>query len=142
MLLAEGCAVVAAGGDTAEVDEAREDDSLRGADLRVVDVSDDDAVRSLFDGLDRLDVLVNLAGIGRGPDEFGPEGFARTIDVNLLGTMRSCYAAHDLLSDGGGAVVNTASMMSFFGSGTAPAYAASRGGVMQLTKSLAVAWGG
>src|SRR5215207_7840205 len=121
-LIARGCSVVAVGG-VAEVEDARADPSMEGADVRFLDVTDGDAVVSLFAGLDRLDILMNLAGIGRGPAEFDPAGFARTLDINLLGTMRSCYAAFDLLrEDGGGAVVNTASMMSFFGSGSAPAY--------------------
>lgn len=135
-LLAEGCRVVATGAVPAELEATGLDD----ADLRLLDVTDDNAVTTLFAGLDRLDVLVNLAGIGRGPDEYGAAGFLRTVDVNLVGTARCCYAAHDLLAARGGSIVNTASMMSFFGSGTAPAYAASRGGVMQLTKSLAIAW--
>ncbi|MGD9797296.1 MAG: SDR family NAD(P)-dependent oxidoreductase [Acidimicrobiia bacterium] len=140
-LLAEGASVVATGAVPAELDRAAADPATSGADLRLLDVTDGDAVRALFAGLDRLDVLVNLAGIGRGPDELGEAGFVRTVDVNLHGTMRCCYAAFELLrAGGGGVVVNTASMMSFFGSGTAPAYAASRGGVAQLTKSLAIAW--
>jgi len=140
LLLSEGCTVLATGATGGEVDDAQADDALAGADLRVLDVTDDGAVAAAFGTLDRLDILINLAGIGRGPDEFGVRGFTRTIDVNLLGTMRACYAAHHLLQDVGGAVVNTASMMSFFGSPTAPAYAASRGGIVQLTKSLAIAW--
>jgi len=140
LLLAEGCTVVATGATAVEVEEARKDVALAGADLQVLDVTDDGAVVAAFGRLSRLDVLVNLAGVGRGPDEFAVPGFVHTIDINLLGTMRACYAAHDLLCDGGGAIVTTASMMSFFGSPTAPAYAASRGGVMQLTKSLAMAW--
>jgi len=140
LLLSEGAAVFGTGATAAEVDDARGDPSLAGADLQVLDVTDEGAVANAFEARDRLDVLVNLAGVGRGPDEFDPKGFLRTIDINLLGTMRSCYAAYPLLRDGGGVIVNTASMMSFFGSPTAPAYAASRGGVMQFTKSLAVAW--
>ncbi|HEY2331849.1 MAG TPA: SDR family oxidoreductase [Acidimicrobiales bacterium] len=141
LLLTEGAHVVATGSAAAELDAASQDPATSGADLRLLDVTDSGAVDALFGGLDRLDVLVNLAGIGRGPGEYGVDGFVRTVDVNLHGTMRCCYAAHDLLAaGGGGAIVNTASMMSFFGSGTAPAYAASRGGVMQLTKSLAIAW--
>src|SRR5690349_18173402 len=54
--------------------------------------------------------------------------------------MRVCAAARPLLAASRGAIVNTASMLSFFGSGYAPAYSASKGGVAQLTKSLAIAW--
>jgi NAD(P)-dependent dehydrogenase (short-subunit alcohol dehydrogenase family) len=140
LLLAEGAVVVATGSVDGELEAAAADPTTAGADLRLLDVTDAGAVEALFGGLGRLDALVNLAGIGRGPDEYGVEGFTRTVDVNLHGTMRCCYGAHDLLATSGGAIVNTASMMSFFGSGTAPAYAASRGGVMQLTKSLAIAW--
>ena len=140
-LLDAGCAVVATGATEEEVSAARDDPDLAGATVLPLDVGDPRAVSDLIGGFDQLDVLVNLAGIGRGAAEFSEEGFARTVEVNLLGTMRTCYAARDLLGAGGGSIVNTASMMSFFGSGTAPAYAASKGGVAQLTKSLAIAWG-
>lgn len=79
-LLAEGCRVVATGAAPAELEACGLDD----ADLRLLDVTDDEAVTTLFAGLDRLDVLVNLAGIGRGPDEYGVAGFLRTVDVNLV----------------------------------------------------------
>ena len=62
------------------------------------------------------------------------------LDVNLVGTMRMCLAAKEKLAAAKGAIVNTASMYTFFGAPHAPAYAASKGGVAQLTKSLAVAW--
>ena len=62
------------------------------------------------------------------------------LDVNLVGTMRMCVAAKAKLAAAKGAIVNTASMYAFFGAPHAPAYAASKGGVAQLTKSLAVAW--
>ena len=52
-----------------------------------------------------------------------------------------CIACRPLLAESGGAIVNIASMSSFFGNGQAPAYSASKGGVAQLTKSLAIAWG-
>jgi NAD(P)-dependent dehydrogenase (short-subunit alcohol dehydrogenase family) len=54
--------------------------------------------------------------------------------------MRMCIGAHSALKRGGGAIVNTASMLSFFGSPFVPGYSASKGGVVQLTKSLAAAW--
>ena len=67
----------------------------------------------------------------------------RFVDINLTGMMRVCAAARPRLSEaGGGTITNTASMLSFFGGGLVPAYAASKGGVAQLTKSLAIAYAG
>lgn len=88
----------------------------------------------------RLDILVNCAGMIRRQAEYDMETFLRVLDVNLAGTMRLCTAARPLLARQGGSIVNTASMLSFFGGGLVPAYSASKGGVMQLTKSLAIAW--
>jgi NAD(P)-dependent dehydrogenase (short-subunit alcohol dehydrogenase family) len=98
-------------------------------------------INSAIANLDRLDVLVNAAGtILRDGQEFDPEKFARVVDVNLIGTMRMCTAARELLVASRGCIINIASMLAFFGSGYAPAYSASKGGVAQLTKSLAIAW--
>src|SRR5215510_5220103 len=106
-----------------------------------LDVRDDDAVRALVSRLNRLDVLVQCAGtILRGDQERSPEGFATVVDVNLSGTMRVCTACRPLLAKARGNVVNTASLYSLFGAAHAPGYSASKGGVVQLTKSLAVAW--
>jgi NAD(P)-dependent dehydrogenase (short-subunit alcohol dehydrogenase family) len=68
------------------------------------------------------------------------ETFQKVIDVNLTGTMRMCVAARVKLAAARGAIVNTASMLSFFGGPAVPAYTASKGGVAQLTKALAIAW--
>jgi NAD(P)-dependent dehydrogenase (short-subunit alcohol dehydrogenase family) len=107
----------------------------------VLDVTSDAAVAACIGRLPRLDALVNCAGIIlRDGKEFTVEGFQQVIDVNLTGTMRMCLASKPLLEKQGGAIVNTASVWSFFGSGLAPAYTASKGGVAQLTKALAVAW--
>jgi len=106
----------------------------------VLDVRDDAAVTRLFASLDRLDVLVNCAGASDPAAEYTSEGFARTLDINLTGSMRCCTAARTLLAEAKGAIVNVASMYAIFGSAIAPAYSASKGGVVQLTKSLAVAW--
>jgi NAD(P)-dependent dehydrogenase (short-subunit alcohol dehydrogenase family) len=107
----------------------------------VLDVTDESAVERLVAPLDRLDVLVNCAGtILRGGAEFSLPGFQRVLDVNLAGTMRMCTACRPLLARQGGSVLNMASMLSNFGSGFAPAYSASKGGVVQLTRSLAIAW--
>jgi NAD(P)-dependent dehydrogenase (short-subunit alcohol dehydrogenase family) len=105
-----------------------------------LNVSDPESIERLVAGVDELDVLVNAAGIIRCRAEFDLEQFKTVIDVNLVGSMRMCTACNPLLQKQGGAVVNVASMYSFFGAGLAPVYSASKGGVAQLTKSLAVAW--
>ena len=106
-----------------------------------LDVTKDGDCANSVIGLDRLDVLVNSAGtILREGREFTIEGFQQVIDVNLTGAMRMCLAAKDLLQASQGCIVNVASLWSSFGSGLNPAYTASKGGVAQLTKSLAVAW--
>src|SRR5690606_16949684 len=110
------------------------------ADLRLLDVRDGAAVRRMIAGLDRLDVLVNCAGIIRRGEELDPVVFETVVDVNLTGTMRACAAARPLLRQSRGAIVNLASMLSFFGGGLVPGYAASKGGIAQLTRSLAIAY--
>jgi NAD(P)-dependent dehydrogenase (short-subunit alcohol dehydrogenase family) len=116
----------------------------QGLDARVLDVRDGLAIQALVGSLETLHVLVNCAGIlRRGGAEFDPAVFAEVLDVNLGGTMRMCAAARAQLAaapGGGGCIVNTASMLSFFGAGLVPGYSASKGGVAQLTKSLAIAY--
>jgi NAD(P)-dependent dehydrogenase (short-subunit alcohol dehydrogenase family) len=113
----------------------------RGAEMRVLDVRDAEAVAGFLAGFERIDVLVNCAGIiRRGGAEFRQADFAEVIDVNLNGTQRCCEAAFPALRAARGCVINTASMLSYSGSATSPAYAASKGGVAQLTRSLALAW--
>ena len=134
---AHGAAVSVTGATAAEVAQV--------ADLpaRVLDVRDGAAVRSLFADLGAaggLDVLVNCAGVIRRGQEHEPEVFADVVDINLNGTQRCCAAARALLAARGGCIVNTASMLSFFGGGLVPGYAASKGGIAQLTKSLAIAY--
>src|ERR1700678_2813870 len=106
-----------------------------------LDVTDDADVAACIGRLSQLDVLINCAGIIlRDGQEFTVEGFRKVIDVNLTGTMRMCLAAKPLLEVAGGVIINLASVWSFFGGGLVPAYTASKGGVAQLTKALAVAW--
>ncbi|UHC13811.1 SDR family oxidoreductase [Methylobacterium currus] len=105
-----------------------------------LDVTDGDAVAQIVGACDRLDIVVNCAGIIRRTDEHRPEVFEEVLAVNLTGTMRVCAASRPRLAETGGAIVNTASMLSFFGGGLVPAYSASKGGVAQLTKSLAIAY--
>jgi NAD(P)-dependent dehydrogenase (short-subunit alcohol dehydrogenase family) len=106
-----------------------------------LDVTSDAEVKALFARFDSLDVLVNCAGIIMRGAEYDIEIFKKVVDVNLTGTMRMCVAARPLLAKAkNAAIINTASMLSFFGGPLVPAYAASKGGIVQLTKSLAVAW--
>ncbi|MGK9168189.1 SDR family oxidoreductase [Inquilinus limosus] len=112
----------------------------QGARLAELDVTDPAAVEALVGGLDRLDILVNCAGVIRRGAEHDPAVFEEVLAVNLTGTMRLCAAARPLLKEAKGCIVNTASMLSFFGGGLVPGYSASKGGVLQLTKSLAIAY--
>ncbi len=105
-----------------------------------LDVADPESAAGAFAGLERLDILVNAAGIIRRAAEYELDVFQQVLDVNLMGTMRLCTAARPLLAAQGGAIVNIASMLSFFGAGLAPAYSASKGGIAQLTRSLAIGW--
>ena len=132
--LGAGAEVVATGLSEAEIAAA----DLPGADLRRLDVRDGAAVEELVAGLPSLDVLVNCAGMIARGRELEPAVFAQVLDVNLTGTMRLCAAARPRLA--GGAIVNLASMLSFFGGGLVPGYAASKGGISQLTRSLAIAY--
>jgi NAD(P)-dependent dehydrogenase (short-subunit alcohol dehydrogenase family) len=105
-----------------------------------LDVSDKESIDRLVAGLDRLDILVNSAGIIRREAEYELDTFEEVIGINLTGTMRMCIACRPLLAARGGSIVNIASVLSFFGRGVAPAYSSSKGGIAQLTKSLAIAW--
>jgi NAD(P)-dependent dehydrogenase (short-subunit alcohol dehydrogenase family) len=106
----------------------------------VLDVRDPKAVAALLAAMPRLDILVNCAGTLKRGAEHDPEVFDDVVDINLSGTMRLCASARPKLAVHGGSIVNTASMLSFFGGGLVPGYSASKGGVAQLTKSLAIAY--
>ncbi len=137
-MLAAGYQVTVTGLTAPEVADVPAQDGLKAV---VLDVTDDAGAAACIAGFTRLDALVNCAGVLlRDGREFTIEGFQQVIAVNLTGTMRMCVAAKPLLEASGGAIVNTASMWSFFGGPLTPAYTASKGGVAQLTKALAVAW--
>jgi NAD(P)-dependent dehydrogenase (short-subunit alcohol dehydrogenase family) len=139
-LAALGAAVTVTGATQKEVDDARARPGFAARDAVVLDVRDGAAVTRLIDSLPRLDILVNCAGILRRGAELDPVVFADVVDINLTGTMRLCAAARTKLAAVQGSIVNTASMLSFFGGGLVPGYSASKGGVAQLTKSLAIAY--
>jgi len=137
--LAEG--FLAAGFEVIGVDRAPAAWSAPGFAYATLDITDGAAVAAFGAALGRLDVLVNAAGIIRRAAEFEIDTFESVLDVNLTGTMRLCTACRPALAAaGGGAIINIASMLSFFGGGLVPAYSASKGGIVTLTKSLAIAW--
>jgi 3-oxoacyl-[acyl-carrier protein] reductase len=96
--------------------------------------------------LDALDILVNNAGqnLPGGRSEYEPAVFEEAVTVNLFGAFRMASAVRELLAastfDGGASVVNLASMASFFGIEIVPGYGAAKAGIVQNTKTLAVAW--
>src|SRR6185295_4594225 len=112
-----------------------------------VDVTKADAVAGMVEqtvaAFGRLDILVNNAGTNiRHPvHELDEADWHTVIDTNLTSAFLTCKAVHPVMKrQGGGKIINIGSMMSIFGPPYAPAYAASKGGIVQLTKSIASAW--
>ena len=135
-----GDLVVATGATKEEVERAQVPSESTAISFQELDVRDGSAVQACIDEIDSLDVLVNCAGVIRRNAEHEPEVFADVIDINLNGSMRVCNAAREKLKQRKGCIINTASMLSFFGGGLVPGYSASKGGIAQLTKSLAIAY--
>lgn len=103
----------------------------------------DACVERALDEFGQIDILVNNAGVaaGESPEELSEEDWDEVVDVNLKSVLRFCQVVHPhMKSADGGKIINIGSMYSLFGSARVVAYAASKGGVIQLTKSLAVSW--
>jgi len=112
-----------------------------------VDVADEASVDALVKAtvarFGRLDILVNNAGMNiRKPVESLALGeWRQVIDTNLTSAFLASRACHPVMKkQGGGKIINIGSMMSIFGASFAPAYAASKGGMVQLTKAMAAGW--
>src|SRR5437764_10748051 len=134
-----GATVIATGAN--EADLARTLLKARpGLTLATLDVTNDDAVASFAWQHKRVDALVNCAGILARDKEFEIETFVKVLDVNLTGTFRTCMAFRPLLAEMKGSIVNIASMNATLALPRIPAYCASKGGVVMLTKALALAW--
>ena len=136
----DGAWVTATGATHAEVERAFQANANSSIEFHTLDVRDAQQVDLFVKSLGELDVVVNCAGVIQRQVELEPEAFAKTVDINLNGTMRVCAAAREGLKARKGCIINTASMLSFFGGGLVPGYSASKGGVAQLTKSLAIAY--
>ncbi len=102
-----------------------------------LDVTDDAAMTALFAGLERLDVFVPAAGISLGERELEWDSFQRVVQIQLLAVYRGIQLARPLLARSHGSVVTVASMYATFGGGEIAAYSSAKGGIVQLTKSLA-----
>lgn len=112
-----------------------------------VDVTDRTSVQAMVadvvDRFGRIDVLVNNAGTdaGAGAESLTDDEWATVLDTNITGTHLCSAAVHPhLCAAGGGKIINIGSMMSLFGHGFAPAYAASKGAVLQYTRATACGW--
>ena len=132
--------VIATGATKEEVERVQVQSEQNKISFQQLDVRDGNVVQDCIDEIDSLDVLVNCAGVIRRNAEHQPEVFVDVIDINLNGSMRVCNAAREKLKQSKGCIINTASMLSFFGGGLVPGYSASKGGIAQLTKSLAIAY--
>jgi 2-deoxy-D-gluconate 3-dehydrogenase len=148
-LASAGAQVVVVGRNEAKSREAVKDLEGRGtrAFALAVDVGDEGAVTRMVEEVDRrcgrLDVLVNNAGtnIRKPPHELSLAEWSFVLNTNLTSAFLCSKAAYPLMKRAGsGKIINIGSMMSIFGTSFAPAYAASKGGIVQLTKSMAVAW--
>jgi NAD(P)-dependent dehydrogenase (short-subunit alcohol dehydrogenase family) len=118
----------------------KEPPGASGIAFEAMDVTDASSIDRVVAKCPTLDIVVNAAGVIRRGEEHDPEVFRQVIDINLNGAMRVAAATRQRLAASGGSLVNIASMLSFFGGGLVPAYSASKGGIAQLTKSLAIAW--
>lgn len=113
----------------------------------VVDVTDQRSCREMIaaavERFGRLDILINNAGtnIRKQPEEYTLEEWHTVLETNLTSAFTCCRAAYpEMCRAGGGKIINIGSMFSIFGGAFAVPYASSKGGIVQLTKGLAVAW--
>lgn len=135
LLAQEGYTVIAAGLDQ----EGRLPDAVT---FVRTDVSDAVALKALMEGAPaEVSALVNCAGIIRQQREWQAEDFNAVLNINLTATLAASTAALPKLEKAQGAIVNISSMWAYFGSPLSPAYAASKSGIVALTRSMAVAWG-
>ena len=148
-LAGAGANIVIAARSVEKTAQALEDIRALGVEAHgiTVDVTQEPAIQrmvtSTIDHMGRLDILVNNSGIAvrAQPQELTSAQWDSVMDVNLRGAFLASKEAYaQMVKAGGGKVINVGSMYSIFGSDWGSPYAASKGGLVQLTKSLAVAW--
>jgi 2-deoxy-D-gluconate 3-dehydrogenase len=146
--LAEAGATVMVAGRDADKNKYAVEALGGNADAVAADMADESGVKAVVDAtvqkFGRLDILVNNAGINirKSPQDYALEEWHRVLNINLTSLFVCCQAAYPHLKARGGKIINIGSMMSIFGASFAAPYGASKGGVVQLTKSLASAWAG
>jgi 2-deoxy-D-gluconate 3-dehydrogenase len=111
------------------------------------DVQDEASVQAMVqatgEAFGRIDILVNNAGINirKAPQDYTLEEWQQVLNTNLTGVFLCARAVYPyMVKASGGKIINIGSMTSVFGSNVSPAYAATKGGVVQFTKSLAIFW--
>jgi len=148
-LAGAGANIVIAARSVEKTAQALEDIRALGVEAHgiTVDVTQEPAIQRMItntiDHMGRLDILVNNSGIAvrAQPQELTAAQWDSVVDVNLRAAFLASKAAYaQMVKAGGGKVINVGSMYSIFGSDWGAPYAASKGGLVQLTKSLAVAW--
>jgi 2-deoxy-D-gluconate 3-dehydrogenase len=144
-----GASVVVAGRNAAKSQAAVKELAALGAKADAVEVdvvreaSCRDMVAKTVERFGRLDILVNNAGtnIRKQPQEYSLDEYRTVLDTNLTSAFVCSQAAYPaMVRAGGGKIINIGSMMSIFGASFTAPYAASKGGMVQLTKALATAW--
>ena len=144
-----GAAVLIAGRDATKNEAAVQELSGLGAKAAAVaaDLAFDAGCRAVVKEalarFGRLDIVVNNAGINirKRPEDYSAADWHQVLDTNLTSAFTVSQAAYpELKRAGRGKIINTGSMMSIFGASFAVPYAASKGGIVQLTKALATAW--
>lgn len=148
-MAASGATVVVAGRDSAKNAAAVSELHALGAKASAiaVDVLKEDSCRALIADTvkqhGRLDILVNNAGtsIRKPPQDYSLAEWHQVLDTNLTSAFLCSHAAYpEMKKSGAGKMINIGSMMSIFGASFATAYAASKGGIVQMTKAMATAW--
>jgi len=144
-----GASIVVAGRNADKAADAVKQLQAMGAEATFipVDVSEDKSCADLIAAsaahFGRLDILINNAGINnrKQPDEYEMSEWREVLDVNLNSAFACCQAAYpEMQKAGGGKIINIGSMYSLFGGAYTVPYAASKGGIVQMTKGLAAAW--
>ncbi|MGM4918036.1 SDR family NAD(P)-dependent oxidoreductase [Tardiphaga sp. 813_E8_N1_3] len=144
-----GAAIAVVGRNQTKSNDAVAELTKSGA--RAVAIAADVTDKTAVDGmiarvlteLGRIDILINNAGINirKPPHEIALDEWDSVIKTNLTSAFVCSQAAHPAMkAAGGGKIINIGSMLSIFGASFAPAYAASKGGIVQFTRSCAVAW--